>query len=171
MRFYQHFAPNAIFRSILDTLGPYHLANRYGIFAVMTTSRYEIVIEGSEDGHIWKEYLFKHKPSELKRRPRRIAPYQPRLDWQAWFLPFTDFESERWFQSFMYHLLKGTPEVLALLRGNPFPDQPPKYVRAVVYLYEFSSKELKKQSGFWWKRTYVDTYSPVLALKTTPKES
>ena len=78
----------------------------------MTTKRYEIIVEGSLDGIEWREYLCRYKPSEITRRPRRISPYQPRLDWQMWFLPFDYFESEAWLHQFLSHLLKGTSAVI-----------------------------------------------------------
>lgn len=159
------FASNPLFKKILNAIQPLHLANRYGIFAIMTTTRYEVVIEGSDDGVVWKEYCFYYKPSEITRRPRRIAPYQPRIDWQAWFLPFTDYGSERWFHSFLYHLLKGTKTVTSLLRINPFQNKPPRYVRALFYEYEYSSFEEKKSLGIWWRRTLISHYSPTLSLK------
>lgn len=158
--------PHPKLSQILQTIAPFHLVNRYGIFAMMTKDRYEIVIEGSEDGQIWKEYLFKYKPSEITRRPRRISPYQPRIDWQVWFLPFSDFEVEEWFQNFLAHLLKGTPEVLKLLRLNPFPDKPPQYLIVSLYDYKFSSFEEKRAYGWWWKRELVGRYTPRLSLKT-----
>lgn len=162
---YHYFLPNRTFHKIIDWFYPYHIMNRYGIFAVMTTKRYEIIVEGSDDGVNWKEYLFYHKPSEISRRPRRISPYQPRLDWQAWFLPFTSYESEPWFQNFLVRLLQGSPEVLKLLRHNPFVDSPPKHIRAVAYDYEFTTFEEKKITGNWWRRKYVGMYSPTLSLK------
>jgi hypothetical protein len=165
LRLWHVYRPSRKLATILNALGPFHLANRYGIFAVMTTKRFEIVVEGSDDGSNWKEYLFRYKPSELTRRPRRISPYQPRIDWQAWFLPFTTFQEERWFQNFLYHLLKGTPDVLTLLRENPFSDHPPKYVRALAYEYEFSNFKEKKEQGWWWRRQLVGAYSPTVALK------
>jgi hypothetical protein len=164
IRLYDHFRPKKVFRALFAILSPFHIVNRYGIFAVMTCTRYEIVIEGSHDGVVWKEYLFRYKPSEIDRRPRRISPYQPRLDWQAWFLPFTSFAREPWFQSFLVHLLKGTKEVAILLRHNPFADTPPRFVRALCYIYEYTSFEEKKKSGNWWKRRLVGRYSPELQL-------
>lgn len=166
-RLWYHFLPGETFGRLLRWLAPFHLANRYGIFAIMTVKRYEIVVEGSDDKIHWKEYTFRWKPSELNRRPRRISPYQPRLDWQAWFLPFDTFENERWFQNFIYHLLKGSKPVLKLLRGNPFPHKPPKFVRALAYDYEFSDFEAKRKKGEWWKRKYVAPYCPILSLKET----
>lgn len=160
------FTPNKIFNFIHYIIYPFHIVNRYGIFAVMTTKRNEIVVEGSDDGTTWKEYLFWHKPSELNRRPRRISPCQPRLDWQAWFLPFSRYESEPWFHNFLIKLLYGVPEVTALLRHNPFPDKPPKYIRATAYDYQFSSFAKKKETGNWWTREYIGEYSPVLYLKS-----
>jgi hypothetical protein len=152
------FKPNPIYKCILSWLQPFHLINRYGIFAVMTTKRYEIVIEGSDDGVNWKEYLFYYKPSEVSRRPRRISPYQPRLDWQVWFLPFNPYEPEPWFKNFLFRLLKGSKPVLALLRHNPFPNKPPKCIRVLFYDYEFTSFQEKAETGNWWKRTYVMEY-------------
>ena len=161
LRLWIHFFPNRKMARVFLYVEPFHIANRYGIFAIMTRTRYEIVIKGSADGRNWKEYLFWYKPSELTRRPRRISPYQPRIDWQAWFLPFQDFNSCVWFQNFLFRLLQGSKPVLALLRFNPFPDNPPKYLRAIVYVYEFSSTSTKKARGEWWNRIYVkDTHPP-----------
>ena len=165
MQLWQHFFPNAFFYRCLRILQPYHLVNRYGIFAVMTTKRYEIIFEGSDDGVEWKEYTFYYKPSEVNRRPRRISPYQPRIDWQAWFLPFETPASNPWMERFIYHLLKGTPEVLNLIRGNPFPSSPPKMVRTLIYDYLFTSFEEKKKTGAWWKREYIGYFTPPTSLK------
>jgi hypothetical protein len=164
MRLSDHFYPNAMFRKILTPLSAFHIVNRYGIFAVMTTTRYEVVVEGSDDDESWKEYHFFHKPTELNRRPHRISPYQPRIDWQAWFLPFQGYEDEAWFQNFLRHLLLGTPEILSLLRHNPFGATPPKSVRALLYIYTFTSFQEKRKTGLWWKRTLVGSYTPELSL-------
>lgn len=169
--FWNHYKPTAWARKFISRIYHLHIANRYGIFAVMTTDRYEIIIEGSKDGYTWKEYSFYYKPSELNRRPRRIAPYQPRIDWQAWFLPFGYYEEEIWFQNFLYRILQGSPEVLSLLRHNPFGDNPPRFIRSQLYLYEFTDYKTKKESGLWWKRTYVSAYSPTLQLRKHNEES
>jgi hypothetical protein len=166
IRFWHHFQPyQHVLAKCLSCFSYMHLVNRYGLFAIMTTKRYEIIIEGSEDGKIWKEYLCWYKPSEITRRPRRISPYQPRLDWQMWFLPFDHFEGETWFHQFLYHLLKGTPEVLKLIRFNPFAEKPPTYIRALMYDYRFSTRKEKKEHGWWWHRDFVGLYSPIMALK------
>jgi len=164
LRILSHFYPKRFYLKPLVKISPFHIINRYGIFAVMTTKRYEVVIEGSEDGEEWKEYLFKWKPSELSRRPRRVSPYQPRLDWQIWFLPFTIFRHEPWVKNFLYRLLEGSPDVLKLIRENPFPDHPPKFIRAQMYDYEFTTWEERRETGNWWKRTYVKSYSPTYEL-------
>jgi len=164
LRILSHFYPKRFYLKPLVKISPFHILNRYGIFAVMTTKRYEIVIEGSDDGEEWKEYLFKWKPSELSRRPRRVSPYQPRLDWQIWFLPFTTFRHEPWVKNFLYRLLEGSPDVLKLIRENPFPDCPPKFIRAQMYDYEFTTRKERRETGDWWKRTYVGSYSPTYQL-------
>lgn len=150
---------------ILMFVEPFHVAYPHGIFAVMTTKRYEIIIEGSEDGEIWKEYQFYFKPGDCSKRPKRVAPYQPRLDWQAWFLPFQPFEFEWWFQRFLLKLLQGSKPVQSLLQHNPFPEQPPKFVRALIYDYEFTTCKEKKETGNWWKRTLLGSFSPQLTQR------
>mgnify|MGYP000048754764 CR=1 FL=1 len=163
--FWNHLISIPLCEKFLNKLRPFFVVNRYGIFAVMTTKRYEIIIEGSNDGIEWKEYIFKHKASELNRRPRRISPYQPRLDWQAWFLPFRSYRHETWFQNFLVRLLQGEKSVTDLLRLNPFAKHPPKYIRAQIFDYTFTDKETKKSTGNWWKRVYVGAYSPTLCMK------
>lgn len=168
MRLWQHFAPNQLFALWLRKLAPLHIANQYGIFAIMTTTRNEIIFEGSNDGVTWKEYVFFYKPCEVERRPRRISPYQPRIDWQAWFLPLGSYRYDSWFGNFLYHLLKGTPEVLALIRNNPFPEAPPRHVRTVMYEYEFTSAREKKETGCWWRRKWIGIFTAPICLDDTP---
>ncbi len=143
----------------------FHVVNRYGLFAVMTTSRSEIVIEGSDDGTNWKAYEFKFKPGDVTARPKWIAPFQPRLDWQMWFAALSTASQTPWFSSLMLRLLEGSPEVLPLLKTNPFPNGPPKMLRAVVYDYHFSDPRTRASTGAWWRREYLGTYFPAVSLK------
>lgn len=164
LAFKNHYWPTLFTRKISRSLYHLHLANRYGIFAIMTTDRYEIVIEGSHDQIEWKEYYFLAKPSEINRRPRRISPYQPRIDWQAWFLPFGSFEEQDWLKKLFFCLLVGSPHVERLFRHNPFTGNPPHYIQAKLYLYEFTDFKTKKAQGTWWKRQYLGPYSPIYEL-------
>lgn len=143
----------------------FHIAGRYGLFTHMTTKRNEIEVQGSYDGKDWKTYLFKWKPDLLNERPRWVAPHQPRLDWQMWFAALGTFEQNHWFKNFMMRLLQGSPDVLALLDHNPFPNRPPKYVRAVMYQYFFSTPKERKEKGVWWRKVYKRPYSPELTLQ------
>jgi hypothetical protein len=148
-----------------DALGPYHLANAYGLFADMTTERLEIVVEGSRDGREWTPYEFRYKPGDPPRRPEFVAPHQPRLDWQMWFAALGQARQNPWFIGLCRRLLEGSPDVLALLEKNPFPDGPPRYVRGVVYRYRFTDPETRRRTGRWWERTAVDFYTPPLSLQ------
>ena len=151
----------------LDELAlPFHSVNSYGLFAVMTTRRPEIVVEGSNDGVRWREYAFRYKPGDLSDPPRQAAPHQPRLDWQMWFAALGP--PPDWFIAFLIRLLEGAPEVLALLKENPF-DEPPRYVRALLYDYRMTSAEAKRQSGHWWERELLGLYVPPVAL--SPRHS
>jgi len=149
----------------LDNLAEtWNVVNRYGLFAVMTTSRPEIIVEGSNDGEHWREYEFRFKAGDPYRAPRWVAPYQPRLDWQMWFAALS-YRNAPWFQQFAVHLLEGSPDVLRLLRSNPFPDQPPTLIRANVYDYHFTDSETRRSTGGWWTRQYLGEYLPPVSLK------
>jgi hypothetical protein len=143
-------------------LDPTRSINSYGLFAVMTTARPEIVIEGSDDGRAWREYLFNYKPSRPEDPPRWVAPYQPRLDWQMWFAALG--RPPAWFRVLLQRLLEGSPDVLRLLGPNPFPDHPPRYVRALLYDYRMTDIETKRRTGAWWRRKLIGTYFPTSTL-------
>ena len=141
------------------------IVNRYGLFAVMTTSRHEIVIEGSEDGENWKTYEFKFKPGDVSAPLRWVAPYQPRLDWQMWFAALTRHENEPWFSRLIQRLLEGSPDVLKLLAKNPFPDKPPRLIRAVLYDYHFSDAPTRRTTRAIWTRQLLGGYFPTVSLR------
>jgi len=154
-----------------EWLVPFRTFNNYGLFAVMTTSRREIVVEGSHDGIHWLPYEFKYKPGNLKRRPAFVEPYQPRLDWQMWFAALSGFQQNPWFANFVRRLLEGSPPVLALLGKNPFPEKPPRYIRAVVYDYKFTNFKTRAKTGDWWQRKRVGLYLPITSLRVAPNRA
>ncbi|MFB6181888.1 MAG: lipase maturation factor family protein [Candidatus Magasanikbacteria bacterium] len=142
----------------------YRITNSYGLFANMTNPRYEIIIQGSKDGKNWKTYEFRYKPGKLSEAPVWVQPHQPRVDWQMWFAALSNAQRQRWFQSFVVKLLQGSKPVANLLEKNPFPINPPKYIRAIRYKYEFTSFKEKKKTGNWWKRERVGYYLPPVSL-------
>jgi len=146
-------------------LGPFRSINSYGLFAVMTTERREIIVQGSQDGREWKDYEFPYKPGDLRRRPAFVAPYQPRLDWQMWFAALGDYRQNPWFVSFCVRLLQGSPAVLGMLAKDPFPNHPPQYVRALVYEYHFTTREERRRTGAWWTRELKGEYLPPISLE------
>jgi hypothetical protein len=125
----------------------------------MTTTRPEIIVEGSTDGETWVPYEFKYKPGDLTRRPPWVAPHQPRLDWQMWFAALGRYEENPWFQNFCVRLLQGSPSVLRLLQHDPFNGHPPRYIRAELYEYRFA-----RDGRAWWTRERLQDYSPVMSL-------
>jgi lipase maturation factor 1 len=150
---------------ILRVVEPFRIVNTYGLFAVMTTERIEIVVEGSSDGDTWRAYEFRYKPGDLKRAPPIVAPHQPRLDWQMWFAALGNYRQNRWFVNLMIRLLQGEPSVLRLLESNPFPGAPPKYIRARAYLYHFTDFAERRRDGAWWRREDHGMYFPAVSLK------
>lgn len=152
----------------LGPIYPFSTFNNYGLFAVMTTERPEIEIEGTVDGQIWKPYRFRYKPGPLDRAPVWNSPHQPRLDWQMWFAALGDYRRNVWIGNLMRRLLQGEPTVLRLLDQNPFEKGPPKQVRAVIYRYELTDSNERKATGNWWKRGDRSLYAPILGVEIEP---
>jgi lipase maturation factor 1 len=151
--------------SLDEDVEPFRSINGYGLFRVMTTVRNEIIIEGSDDGLSWRAYEFKWKPGDLHRAPQFCTPGMPRLDWQMWFAALGDVENNPWFVNLLIRLLQGSGPVLDLMGENPFPDHAPKFVRAVLYKYEFTTAEERARTGDWWKREQVGIYCPAVSLR------
>jgi predicted DCC family thiol-disulfide oxidoreductase YuxK len=159
-------SPPAEIRQLDQLIEPLRMVSSYGLFAVMTTERNEIIIEGSDDGTEWREYEFRYKPGDVARRPPWNIPHQPRLDWQMWFAALDDPRRINWFPHFLERLLENEPAVTALLLRNPFADKAPQYVRAQFYEYTFSSGE-EFHHGRWWQRRPLGSYFPVVRLTTS----
>src|SRR6202789_4629696 len=143
--------------AIDDLFEPFHIVSPYGLFSVMTTTRDEIIVEGSDDGVQWREYEFRYKPGDLMRRPPWNIPHQPRLDWQMWFAALDDPQRGPWLSRFLERLLENEPSVTGLLERNPFPDKPPTYVRAEFYDYTYAADD-DRAAGRWWERRLSGLY-------------
>jgi len=158
----------------IDHVARFESANSYGLFAVMTTERNEIIIEVSDEGIFWKELEFRWKPGRLDRAPPFVAPHQPRLDWQMWFaalhpgfVPERDMARGRmaWFGSFLASILEHRPEVLALMEEPPMPVHSIHSVRARFFRYRFTSGDARAKSGDWWTRELLGDYSPTFTRR------
>jgi hypothetical protein len=146
-----------------------HLVNTYGAFGSVSKERQEVVLEGSEaddpaDPAGWREYEFKGKPGDLRRRPPQVAPYHLRLDWLMWFLPFSPPGMaglyETWFIRLAGKLLAADRDLLRLLRRDPFEGRRPRFVRARLFRYRYTSRRERRETGRWWKRREIETYLP-----------
>jgi hypothetical protein len=154
------------------SFNPLHLVNTYGAFGSITRTRNEIVIEGTDDAaitpsSIWREYEFKGKPGDPSRMPAQIAPYHLRLDWLMWFAAMSSPSEHSWFTALLVKLLHGDRATLDLLRSNPFPDHPPRYVRALAYEYRFTTPDERRRTGRWWNRELLGEYFSPVTLKAT----
>lgn len=149
---------------------PLHLVNTYGAFGTITRPRYEVIVEGTNESVLtwatrWREYEFIGKPGDVSHTPPQIAPYHLRLDWLMWFAAFSSPGQHPWFISFLEKLLEGDKAVLGLLRYNPFPNEPPKFVRALLYEYHFTTPEERSQTGAIWNRKLIGLYFPPVSLR------
>jgi len=147
-----------------DFASPFRSVNSYGLFAVMTRERGEIVLEGSEDQVEWKAYRFRYKPDDVHRAPGVLLGQMPRLDWQMWFAALSDWRRTNWFHSFERGLLRGEAPIEALLAWNPFPADPPRYLRARFESWRFTTRTERAESGAWWHSEPRGPWSPVLTL-------
>ena len=148
---------------------PFHIVGTYGAFGGITRTRYEIVIEGTADAlptpaSIWREYEFKGKPGDPGRSPPQIAPYHLRLDWLMWFAAMSRYNEHPWFVHLLGKMLQGDRDTLSLLRTNPFGDSPPKWVRARLYEYHFTTPDDYRKTGQWWTRKLAGEYFPAISL-------
>jgi len=153
------------------SFNPFHLVNTYGAFGSVGRTRREVVIEGTDDEEItpqtvWKEYEFKGKPGALRRLPPQWAPYHLRLDWLMWFAAISPHYAHQWLTPFLVRLLQNDPPTLRLLRHNPFPESPPRYVRAQLYRYRFTTWRELWHERSWWHRTLEDRYVPPVTIET-----
>jgi hypothetical protein len=149
---------------------PLHLVNTYGAFGAITRPRYEVIVEGTDEPVLtgttrWREYEFIGKPGEVSRVPMQIAPYHLRLDWLMWFAALSSPNQHPWFIIFLEKLLEGDKAVLGLLRYNPFPDESPKFVRALLYEYHFTTPEERSKVGTIWNRKLIGLYFPPVSLR------
>jgi hypothetical protein len=144
---------------------PLDAFHSYGLFAVMTTDRPEIQIEGSRDGKTWLPYPFRWQPDRLDRPPRFATPHMPRLDWQLWFAALDgSCDADPWFLAFERRLLQADPDVLDLLAGDPFHGERPRFVRALLWRYRFADAATRRRTGDWWTRESLGSYCPALEL-------
>jgi len=150
---------------MITAVSPLRSINNYGLFAVMTTERNEIILEGSDDAEHWQPYEFPYKPGDVKQAPRWAMPYQPRLDWQMWFAALGSWRENPWVLSLMEKLLQGEPTVVRLMGVNPFKDHPPKYIQAVFWQYHFTDFKTKSKNGAWWQRNIKGLYCPTISLQ------
>ena len=169
------FSPN---QAMNRSYNRWHLVNAYGAFGSVSKDRYELIIQGTDDAAVtptttWREYEFKGKPGDPNRRPPQIAPWHLRLDWLVWFIPFSIQVTARgihsshydvWFIRFIQRLLTNDRAILSLMRHNPFPGTPPTRIRAVLFLYRYTTPEEKRATGAWWHRSEVGIYLPPLSL-------
>jgi hypothetical protein len=144
--------------SIYNGVRRFGIGNIYHVYPTMQTQRQELIIQGSRDGHSWHTYSFRYKPGEPAQRPAFSVPHHPRLDWMIWFVPTQHPVQMAWFGEFMKKLHKGSAPVLRLLVSNPFPDQPPRYLRVWVYDYGFTDVETRKKTGDWWQARYLGMF-------------
>ncbi len=146
----------------IAALDPLRIANTYGLFATMTPERYEIEFQGSNDGAHWAAYPFRYKPQDLAARPRIYAPYQPRFDWNLWFASLGTWQQNPMVPRTEELLLSEDRDVLGLFAGNPFSSAPPRYVRAVLWQYWFTTWAEKRATGAWWTRKLLGAYAPTI---------
>jgi hypothetical protein len=148
---------------------PFRLVNTYGAFGRITRNRYELVIEGTSDPRLttatrWREYEFKGKPGDPRRRPPQGAPYHQRLDWLMWFAALSPGYAESWLVPLLHRLLTADRDILRLLRSNPFPGAPPAFVRVSRYRYRFTTWRQLRQTGAWWDREPAGEYLAPVSL-------
>jgi lipase maturation factor 1 len=153
------------YQNLINFLKNFKVANSYGLFAVMTTKRREIILQGSHDEKNWETISFKYKPSSSKEGLKQIAPFHPRLDWQMWFASLSSFQENPWFNRLIIRVFEDTKTINPLLRNNPFKGNPPKYIRSLLVDFTFTNLKEKKSQDSYWKLTPLGQYCPTFERK------
>jgi hypothetical protein len=153
----------------VDAIEPFRIANRYGLFGIMTRGRYEIEFQGSDAGTNWVPYPFRYKPQDLSQPPGIYAPYQPRFDWNLWFASLGSWREYPIVLKTEVHLLSNDSDVLNLFAKNPFPNGPPREVRAVIWQYWFTTMSEKRTQALWWRRQFIGLYAPTIEREADGK--
>ncbi|HEV2422760.1 MAG TPA: lipase maturation factor family protein [Candidatus Acidoferrales bacterium] len=154
---------NPLPQSPVRAIEPFRIANRFGLFGVMTRGRYEIEFQGSNDGgKTWTAYPYGYKPQAVNEAPGIYAPYQPRFDWNLWFASLGSWRQYQFVLGTEEELLLGSREVLSLFAQNPFPNGPPQEIRCVIWQYWFTSLAEKRATKDWWTRKFLGLYAPTL---------
>jgi hypothetical protein len=154
-------------RQIMNiSFNPLNLVNTYGAFGTVGKERFNVVFEGTMDENPndqahWKPYIYKGLPVLLDKRPPQIAPYQLRLDWQMWFASMSSPNRYPWTLHLVWKLLHNDPGAVGLFAGNPFPNRPPRYIRAVLYRYRFAPPG--NPEGLWWNRERIGLWLPAMS--------
>ncbi len=158
------FSPEQAMNASFD---PLDLVNTYGAFGSVGKERANVVFEGTMDDTtggkaVWKEYAYKYLPTKLDQMPPQVAPYQPHLDWQMWFAAMSSPDQYPWVYNLTWKLLHNDADAVALFAGNPFPNKPPRYIRAVLYRYQFASQG--NPQGFYWTRERIGDWIPAISI-------
>ena len=148
---------------VLTYVERWGFVNKYHVFPTVNQQRIELIIEGTVDGETWLPYHFRYKPGELTKPLSVVIPHQPRLDWMVWFVPLNPVFID-WFDSFLAALLENSPDIVALLEHNPFPDSPPVAVRVKAFKYSFTDLDQHAATGLRWQRVYLGPFEPAPGL-------
>jgi hypothetical protein len=153
-----------------SSFDPLDLVNTYGAFGSVDRRRYEVILEGTRDevpdeSARWEEYELPCMPGDVRRRPCIVTPYHYRLDWQMWFVGNGaarggSLEDGPWLVHLVWDLLAGDASPKKLLARDPFPDAPPRWIRADVWHYRFSAS---RADGAWWERQRVGPFMAPIA--------
>ena len=148
-------------------LSPFRVANAYGLFAVMTTARYEVEFQGTRDERTWVAYPFRYKPQDPSAPPGIYAPYQPRFEWNLWFASLAPWTDSPWVVATQARLLDAEPSVLSLFASNPFASAPPVAVRSVLWRYWFTDAATRRRTGRWWNREEIGPFAGTVRRDST----
>ncbi len=155
---------NQAITPVSAAIGPFRSINIYHLFASMTLIRREVVIEGSNDGTTWLPYEFRDKPGDPNRPPPFVAPHQPRVDFQLWFLLLRGRQPrELYFNNLLARLFQAPQAVAPLFSRDPFPEVPPKVIRLAFYRYRFTDWDTRRVTGAWWERELLGYSKPMTA--------
>jgi len=159
----------AFVNPVLQLDWQFRLVNTYHLFASITRERVEPefqtlaegpVEERQADDAAWTAQHFRHKPGDLNRAPDFVAPHQPRVDFRLWFYGLGFQRRAPGYVHALIERLCEEPQVVQPLFRAPLPPHPAA-VRLVFWQYQFTSRDERRATGAWWRRTRLATFRAV----------
>ncbi|XP_050097242.1 lipase maturation factor 2-like [Anopheles aquasalis] len=145
-----------------------YVVNQYGRHLTkMRPVRREIILEYADDlNGTWQEYGFDYKPWTVERVSSLpyAGLYFPRFDFKFYDGAASKLDAQKWFYPLVMRLLQHQQPVLDLFDDRHVPSKAPRFIRASLYQFAYTTLPAKDTSGAFWKRERLGDFFSVFSM-------